>query len=92
MTPKKAPESTKAPEKRDEATDNTVTEAAHVDAKTTTAELKEMAGVTDSHPSEQQANALDSLKQSREVAKHPEKAHEHEVPHHHRTGPGGMIA
>ena len=90
MATAKKTESTPAPDKRDDSTDQTVTELAHVDATTKLGDMKEMSGATDADASTQQKNALDGMKDARDDAKHPER--EPAAANPFSAGPGSDVA
>ena len=88
-TDKTDPNSTPAPDKRDDSTDAPVTQLAQVDANTSTADMKNMSGATDKTATTPQTDALQGLKDAKAAAKDPSNA---ATPSPFLSGPGSDIA
>lgn len=87
-------DSTPAPDKRDTDTNEPVTQLASVDANTSLADMKSMAGVDgDGKDSDQQGHVLAAMKDAKANAKDPSKpVNPQAAANPFLTGPGGDIS
>ena len=83
------PNSTPAPDKRDDSTDAPVTQLASIGASTSVADMKSMSGATDKGATAQQSDALQGMKDAKAEAKKPGSA---PSPSPFLSGPGSDIA